>query len=67
MLFYLVNYEIGKISLLFEFGYIIFRGWGKSPLLLAILIYHINKIFILVYCRMSLHTCNVYNYREYAE
>ena len=27
---------MGKISLLFEFGYIIFRGWGKSPLPLDI-------------------------------
>ena len=36
MLFYLINKEIGKISFLFEFGHIIFRGWGKSPLLLDI-------------------------------
>ena len=27
---------MGKISFLFEFGYIIFRGWGKSPLPLDI-------------------------------
>ena len=36
MLFYLINWEMGKISFLFEFGYIIFSGWGKSPLLLDV-------------------------------
>ena len=28
--------------------------WTFSPL-----IYHIDKFFILLYCRMPLHTCNV--------
>ena len=32
MLIYLIDQEKGKISFLYEFGYIIFRGWGKSPL-----------------------------------
>ena len=36
MLFYLINSEMGKILFLFEFGYIILRGWGKSPLPLDI-------------------------------
>ena len=49
MLFYLVNEEMGKISFLFEFGYIIFRGWGKSPLPFDILysnIPYIQKFYI---------------------
>ena len=49
MLFYLINEEMGKISFLFEFGYIIFRGWGKSPLPFDILtsyIPFIQKIYI---------------------
>ena len=40
---------MGKISLLFEFGYIIFRGWGNSPLPLDIFtsnIPYIQKIYI---------------------
>ena len=55
MLFYLINYVMGKISLLFEFGYIIFRGGGggggggKSPLPLDIFtsnIPFINNFYI---------------------
>ena len=51
----------GEDLYLFEFGYNIFRGWGKSPLLLDILrlIYHIHIFFILLYRRLPLHTCNV--------
>ena len=30
--FYLLNWEMAKNAFLFEFGYIIFRGWGKPPL-----------------------------------
>ena len=40
---------MGKISFLFEFGYIIFRGWGKSPLPLYIFtsnILYIQNLYI---------------------
>ena len=51
MLFYLIDKEIGKISFLFEFGYIILRGWGKSPLPLDIFtsnIPYIQKIYVVL-------------------
>ena len=49
MLFYLINKEMGKISFLFEVRYIIFRGWGKSPLPLDI--FASNKPYIqFLYC-----------------
>ena len=44
MLFYLINLEMGKISFLFEFGYIIFRRWGKLHLPLDIFAYNITYI-----------------------
>ena len=62
MLFYLINKEMGKISFLFEFGYIIFRGWGKSPLPLDIFTSNMpytHFFFIFLNGRMPLHTCNV--------
>ena len=51
MLFYLMNYEMGKILFLFEFGYIVVRGWGKSTLPLGIIasnIPYIQKIDIVL-------------------
>ena len=40
----MINLEMGKISFLFEFGYIILRGWGKSPLPLDIFASYIPYI-----------------------
>ena len=40
----MINLEMGKISFLFEFGYIILRGWGKSPLQLDIFASYIPYI-----------------------
>ena len=53
---------MGKFSFLFEFGYIIFMGGGGiSPLPLDIFTSNIPYIqfFVLLYCRMLLHTYNV--------
>ena len=44
MLFHLINKEMEKISFLFEFGYIILRGWGKSSLPLDIFASYIPYI-----------------------
>ena len=37
---------MGKILFLFEFGYIILRGWGKSPLPLDIFASYIQTFYI---------------------
>ena len=44
MLFYLINKEMEKSSFLFEFGYIILRGWDKTPLPLDIFASYIPYI-----------------------
>ena len=50
-----------KISFLFEFGYIIFRGWGKSPLPLDIFtsnIPYIQNVYIaLLSCAIADMQC----------
>ena len=49
ILFYLINKEMGKISFLFELGYIIFRGVGCITPLLDILtanIPYIQNVYI---------------------
>ena len=50
MLFYLIKKEKGKISFLFEFGYIIVRGWDKSPLPLCIFASNIPYMHKHLYC-----------------
>ena len=52
MLFYLINYDMGKIFL-FEFGNIIFRGWGKSPLPLDIFTSNIPYIQMFYFALLS--------------
>ena len=54
MLLYLINSEMGKILFLFEFGYIIFRGWGKSPLPLDIFTSNIHVQYIQIVGQLSL-------------
>ena len=61
---------MGKISILFEFGYIIFRGWGKSPLPLDIFTPNIPFIQFLLYCFTVVCHCKHVMYKfkgKYAE
>ena len=53
MRFYLINLEKGKITLLFEFGYIIFRGRGKSPRPLDIFVSNIPYIHFFILLKLS--------------
>ena len=48
---------MGKISFLFEFGYIIFKGWGKSPLPLDIFTSNIPYIHFFLYCLTVVCLC----------
>ena len=56
MLFCLMNLEMGKISFIFESGYIIFMGVGKiTPSVEHFrVLYTIYTFFILLYCRIHL-------------
>ena len=61
---------MGKISFLFEFGYIIFKGWGKSPLPLDILKSNIpyKQIFYIALLSYAIATHVMHKFKgKYAE
>ena len=61
---------MGKISFIFEFGYIIFGGWGKSPLPLDIFTSNIPYIHDSYIALLSYAIAYIIMYkfkRKYAE